>query len=348
MKKGITYSSYRTFCVAFSGAVGVFLGVLIIFSLIGAISTTTGREIERSYTLEIAPNTEGVRKVLSKKSPVVLQLYIAGLIGSERLNMQTVREQLQESREGDLKDDRVKAILLRINTPGGTVTDSDGIYRALLAYKEQYNVPIYAYVDGLCASGGMYVASAADKVFASEISLIGSVGVLSPAFLNFSKLIEKIGVEALTLSEGKGKDDMNPLRPWKPGEDEMYKSIIKYYYDHFVNLVVKARPQIGKEKLIQEYGASIFPAEKAKEYGFIDGDGYSRNQALKLLLKEIGIEDDYYQVVELKEENWVSRLFSGQSSLLEGTMKHKLELPQEFDPQLSGKFLYLYAPDRDL
>lgn len=65
--------------------------------------------------------------------------------------------------------------LVYINTPGGTVVDADGIYRALLEYKTKYDVPIYAYIDGLCASGGMYVALAADKIFASDVSLIGSV-----------------------------------------------------------------------------------------------------------------------------------------------------------------------------
>lgn len=338
---GILYGSFRSFFVALTATIGVAFGVILFISILGGIAATND-EVERDYKVEIVPNAKGVRKALSKKSPVILQLNINGIIGTEQLNMDTVREQLVESREGDLKKDRVKAILLTINTPGGTVTDSDGIYRAIKAYKEQYKVPVYAYVDGLCASGGMYVASAADKVFASDVSLIGSIGVLSPSFFNVSELINTIGIKTLTISEGKGKDAMNPLRPWKPDEDKMYREIIEYYYKMFVNIVTEARPDINKEKLVDTYGAHIFPAEEAKSIGYITEANHSRNETLKLLLKEIGIDDDYYQVVQLDPNSWAAKLFSSESPIFGGTVKHKLEMPQEYDARLSGKFMYLY------
>lgn len=341
---GIFYGSVRSFFVAITTTVGIAIGLMIFLLIIGGVSSTTSKEIDQEYDLEILANAEGIRKVESKKSPVILQLNIHGIIGTETLNMNTIRQQLIESREGDLKKDRVKAIFLNINTPGGTVNDADAIYRSLLAYKEEYKVPVYAYVDGLCASGGMYVASAADKVFASEVSLVGSVGVLSPSFFNFTGLIEKIGVKSQTISEGKGKDDMNPFRPWKPDEDKMYKEIIKYYYDMFVSIVINARPEIGKEKLVEKYGASVFPAQLAQEYGYIDQANTSRNEALKRLLHEIDIDDDYYQVIGMKSSNWASKIFSKSNPLLQGTVNHKIELPQEIDASLSGKYLYLYQP----
>src|SRR5690606_9333623 len=135
--------------------------------------------------------------------------------GTESFNMNTFRAQLMESREGIFEKSPVVALLLHIQSPGGTVIDADGIYRAIKAYKAQHNIPVYAYVDGLCASGGMYIAAAADKIFASDVSLIGSVGVISPPTFNFTKTMEKLGIEALTLSAGIGKDDLNPFRPWK-------------------------------------------------------------------------------------------------------------------------------------
>ncbi|MEM1282162.1 MAG: S49 family peptidase [Chlamydiota bacterium] len=341
---GIFYGSVRSFFVALTATIGVVFGFIFLLLIIGGISSSTNKEVDQDYDLEILANADGVRKVESKKSPVILQLNIHGVIGAESLNMHTIRQQLIESREGDLEKDRVKALLLHINTPGGTVNDADAIYRAVLAYKEKFQIPVYAYVDGLCASGGMYVASAADKVYASEVSLIGSVGVLSPSFFNFTGLIDKIGVKSQTISEGKGKDDMNPFRPWKPDEDKMYKEIIKYYYDMFVSIVINARPQIGKEKLVEKYGAGIFPAQLAQEYGFIDQANASRSETLKRLLHEINIEDDYYQVVGMSSSNWASKIFSKNNPLLKGTMHHKIELPQEVDANLSGKYLYLYQP----
>lgn len=344
--QGVLYGAVRSFCMAIMATIGIFLGIFIFILMIGGISTTTTNEIDQKYNVEILPNAEGIRKSESNKSPVILQLNIKGIIGTELLNTETINNLLVESREGDLKNDRVKAILLYINTPGGTVTDSDGIYRAIKSYKEKYKVPVYAFADGLCASGGMYVACAADKVFANDVSLIGSIGVLGPSFMNFSKLIEKVGVDSLTISEGKGKDAMNPLRPWKPDEDENFKKIIKYYYEMFVDIVASSRPSIGKEKLVETYGAGVFPAELAAKYGYIDANNHSREDVLKLLLKELGIEDTYYQVVQLESSNWVTKLFSSKNSLLKGEIKHSLNLPEEIETSLSNKYLYLYSPNR--
>jgi protease-4 len=269
MRDSILYSAIRALAMAFCVVIGLCLGFVFISVLIGVLSTDgTTTKLTTVTTEEILPDAEGRRESLPNDAPVILQLDITGVIGMEGLDTKSIRQQLVESREGDLKDDRVKGILLHINTPGGTVSDADGIFRLVGDYKKKYQVPVYAYIDGLCASGGMYVALAADKVFATDTSLIGSVGVIAPTFLNLTKLLDKIGVEALTISAGKDKDALNPLRTWKPGEDENYRQIIEYYYNHFVELVTTHRPDISKEKLIKDYGAHIFPAPEAKESFF--------------------------------------------------------------------------------
>lgn len=346
MRESVLYAALRSFCIALFSMVGICLGIIPVILLFSLLSGYNETAPETKYTVEILPNAENIRKTMSKDAPVILNLDIHGVIGLETLNSQTVRRMLVESREDTLKKDRVKAILLNISTPGGTVTDADGIYRALKDYKEKYKVPIYAYVDGMCASGGMYVASAADKIYASDVSLIGSVGVIISSFLNVSQLMEKIGVNSLTLSAGKGKDDMNPLRPWKPGEQDNFKAIVDYYYDEFVTIVSSNRPKLSKEKLISVYGANVFPAEKAAEYGYIDGHGLSRNDTLKLLLKEIGIEDNYYQVVGMESKTWLHTLFNSQSTLFTGKVSHELLLPGELNSQLTNKYLYLYVPSK--
>jgi ClpP class serine protease len=124
----------------------------------------------------------------------------------------------------------------------------------------------------------------------------------------------------------------------------MYKNIIKIYYDMFVDIVTSARPAMSKEKLIQEYGAGIFPAAQAKEYSYIDGANMNRNDVLKLLLKELNIDDDYYQVVQLDDTSWISKVFNNKNPLFQGKVTHTVNLPQEIDPKLSGQFLYLYSP----
>lgn len=346
MRESIFYSIIRAFFVALFAVVGFCVGLILLVLLIAMLSTSSSvtTDSEGTFSQKILANANGERKTVTSDAPVVLQLNIDGVIGTADLNMQTVNKQLLESREGDFKNNRVKAILVRLNTPGGTVVDADGIYRAIKTYKAQYKVPVYAYVDGLCASGGMYVACAADKVYSSDVSLIGSVGVISPSFLNFSQLIEKIGVQAVTISAGKDKDLMNPLRPWKPDEPKIVQDLINYYYDHFVNVVTTNRTEISKEKLIGEYGANIFNPVQAKEYGFIDVENADQRDTLRHLLVAANITDENYQVIELHHKTWLSELLTSKSALLTGNITHRLETTPDMDPKLSNQFLYLYKP----
>lgn len=345
MKESIFFASIRAFFVSLFAILGIFFAFFPIIYLLSYTSTSLPAEAETVYTPEIVANAEGKRKALASDAPVILKININGVIGLDHISMANVRQQLLESRENTLKNNRVKGIMLYMNTPGGTVVDADGIYHALKAYKEQYKVPIYAYVDGLCASGGMYIAMAANEIYSSDVSMIGSIGVLSPPFFNVSKLIKDWGIEALTLTAGKDKDELNPFRPWKPDESENIQELIKYYYGIFVDTVASNRPEVSKEKLINDYGAKVFNPVQAQEIGYITAAGKSYNDALKKLVKAVGIEDDFYQVIELKKESWYTSLFSKDTlSLFKGQVTHSLQLPQELDPRLMNQFLYLYRP----
>lgn len=344
MKESLWYVSFRSLLVTLFSMIGVALGLILFIILFGGAFFNIETEPEYKYAVKIAPNAEGVRKSMPDTTPVILKLDIAGTIGTDTLTMDSVKQMLIESREDTLKDNRVKGLMLYIQSPGGAAVDSDSIYHAIKAYKEQYKVPVYAYVDGLCASGGMYVACAADKIYASEVSLVGSVGVIIQPFVNLSTLMDKVGVNSMTLYAGKGKDDMNPLRQWKPGEQDNLQSIVDDYYAQFVNIVAENRPRLDKNKLIKEYGANIFPAAKAFEYGYIDAHGVSYSEVLKTLVQEIGIQDDNYQVLQMESKNWVSQLLKSSSPVLTGTLKHQIQLPPELNPALMNKFLYLYQP----
>jgi len=342
MQHGIIRGSIRALFVVLFGTLGFFAAFIVLGLFFSLFSSSESPDLENRYSLEIAPNANGVRKQLSTSAPVILQLNVDGIIGTKLLNKDTVSTLLTESREGSLKKDRVKAILVQLNTPGGTVEDADAIYRQLLNYKKQHNIPIYGYVDGLLASGGMYIASACDKVYASDASLIGSVGVIVPTFFNASKLMGTLGLETTTLYAGKGKDAGDPTRPWSPEEFKNLNSIIEFYYKQFVDIVAKARPKVNKEALVKDYGAQIYPAPIAVEIGYIDKAGASRADALKDLLAKLSIEDEFYQVVTLKDESWFNKIFNSQNPLFEGRIEHRLNINDALDPRLEGKFLYLW------
>lgn len=340
--ESIFKSSIRVLFKAFFAMVGIALGLIAFIMIIGSV-TRDSDEIQRTYTPEILPNAQGVRKKLAVETPVILQVNIGGLIGMDLLNVKTVRQQLIESREGTLKKDRVKAVLVSIDSGGGTAIDADGIYRLLAAYKKQYNVPVYAYVDGMCASGGFYIACAADKIFASDVSLIGSVGVLVyPPSFNVYKPLETLGIESKTFSAGKGKDALDSFRPWKEGEGKMLQQIVDTYYEIFVDIVLENRPQMNREELVQALGAEVFPAKQAQEYGYIDGIYPSIRDVISLIAGDLGFEEDKYQVIQLEKEKWYTQLFSMSSPLKSGKIKH--EISGFSSPEFASKnpILYLY------
>jgi len=344
MRDSIFWSSIRAFFVTIFILIGLGVGLVLVVLMLSGTSTTSITEFDKNYKQEVVANANGERKSVSSSAPVILKLNIHGVMGLENLTTAKIRRQLMESREGDLKDNRVKAVLLHINSPGGTVTDADGIYHAIKEYKEQYNVPVIAYIEGICASGGVYVACSADKIYSSDISMIGSVGVISPPFLNFYELMQKFGVKALTIYEGKGKDDLNPTRPWEKDEGDNIRALIQFYYAKFVDIVSSNRPKLTKEILINDLGAKVFNPIEAAEYGFTDG-GMTYRDTLKLLLKQLKIEDETYEVVEMKKDNWVMQLFDAKSSLFTGELVHKVQLMPELDAKLMNQYLYIYLPN---
>lgn len=348
MRESIFKSSFRLFFLVITGVISLFVAFALILVLAGSSMDNIEGTPEISYRFnpKVIPNAKNVRKVLSKDHPVILKINIFGEIGTEALNKQTIENLLVESRERTFENDRVKAVILNINTPGGTVTDANAIYRALKDYKTQYKTPIYAYVDGLCASGGMYIACAADKIYSSDTSILGSVGVIIGPFMNYSKLMDKVGIISETITAGKDKDEMNPFREWKPREGENLQQLTDYFYNHFVDIVAANRPLLTHDKLKNEYGAHIFPAALAQEYGYLDGSDHTFNQALTLLAKDIGIDDDMYQVVELENNSWFASLFKGKANLglLSGEVKHTLDLPPQLNPDFMNQPLYLYRP----
>jgi len=340
-RESIFLSSLRKFFHSFFGVIGFFIALIpIIFIL--SIFGSDAEKISKNV-LTYLPDLKGRSDVLPSSSPVILRININGEIGSEDLTWEQIQSQLFESQKGALKQGRVKGILLHLQTPGGGVNDSDMIYQILAAYKKQYNVPIYAFVDGISASGGTYISCASDKIFATPSSIVGSVGVISGPYFNVSKTMEKVGLEALTFSEGKDKDMLNPTRPWKEKEGESLTKIDEASYEMFVDVVTKSRPKLDREKLINEYGAQVFIAKEAKDLGYIDEVG-TYHDALFSLLEEAKIDPDKpYQVVELKpKRRWIADLVRGES-LLNGKLKHSLHLGGEQKANSSG-IMYLYNP----
>lgn len=245
--------------------------------------------------IAVEPDHLGNAQPLSRAAPIILRFDIYGVIGLGDLTTSQFEIFFTDIFNSLIEKERVHAIMLHINSPGGTDTDSAGIYSLIKELKEELGgIPVYAYVDGMCASGGVYIACAADKIFASNSSKIGSVGVVVGPLINLHKGMEKLGIESETIYKGKRKDLFNPLRKWEVDEGKSLEALATLLYDQFLDVVTNARPKIKKEQLKEEIGADLFIAKTAQELGFIDEVGLSYKEALKSLAEAAKL--DNYQV----------------------------------------------------
>ena len=343
-RESIFVSMIRSFCKAFFAVIAIFLALFIVSVVYGLF--TSPYEPEEKTQVAILPDLNDELQVHAYNSPVVLQISINGVIGEPlRLDTDTIHNILVDSNRGFLTD-RVKAILLHFNTPGGTVTDADNIYRMLKATKEKYKIPIYGYVNGLCASGGMYVSCAADKMYASPTSIIGSVGVIMGPFFNVVEGLGKIGVTSQTITQGLDKDMMTPFRPWKPDEDAALRSLMGFFYHRFVDLVAASHPRMNKELLVSQYGANIFDGPGAMERGYIDVADAEYKTALRDLIAAANIDPAHpYQVVELTPRfNFLGQISSSSANLLTGKIEHHFNFGEKRPPSIRDQFAYLYEP----
>ncbi len=335
--KDLFRSTLKSFFRVIGFGVAVLLLILFFAALMHSPPATTS-----TTSASVVPNHEWQQNPLSITTPTLLKINIQGVIGLDHLTQDNVRSQLVDTINGQIKQEQVKGVLLAVNSPGGTVDDADGIYRLILQYKEKLKVPVYAYIDGICASGGTYIACAADKIYSSDASIVGHVGVIMPTVFNFSGLMDHLGIQSKTIIAGKDKDALNPFRPWTANEGADFQTITDAFYQRFVHIVSSNRPKLTKEVLIAQ-GAVVYPAQQAVTLGYADGLLNTIDDAMKLMSTELGIDKDY-QVVELKTKTWVEELFGSAQGRFSGKVEHYLRLPGDLHPSLHGKHLYLYWP----
>jgi len=195
------------------------------------------------------------------------------------------REALKKAEE----DDDLAAVIVRINSPGGTVTASDIIRHDIQAFKERKKVPVYACIMSIGASGAYYIATAADQIVAHPTAITGSIGVLLLKF-NVEGLLEKVGVREQTIKSGDKKDILSPFRAATPEEQRLVQVVIDQLYQRFLDVIV-ARPHntLSREELKLLADGRIYTASQALAAKLIDKTGYM-DDVIADLKKQIGVE----------------------------------------------------------
>jgi len=257
-----------------------------------------------------------------------------GLLGQPASSMVSIiRESLQKAG----KDDRIVGLILRINSSGGTVTASDIIHHDIVEFRKRRHVPVLACITGMGASGGYYVAAAADEIIAHPTAVTGSIGVIMMKF-NVEGLMGKIGVEEQTVKSGDKKDIMSPFRRATPEEVKLGQEIIDQLYSRFLD-VIMARPgnRLTRDELRKLADGRIYTAGQALEGRLIDRVGYLDDVIASV--RKSAREDNARVVSYYRPGTYKGSIYADA-----GEKGGALELFGGADAFGAGSFMYLWRP----
>jgi protease-4 len=247
-----------------------------------------------------------------------------------------LRMALEQARE----DDRVKAVVLEIDSPGGEVTASDIIYNAVV--KTRARKPVVVYMETLAASGGYYVSCGGKYLMANETTITGSIGVIIQTF-NYEQLFNKIGLASVVFKSGKFKDMLNGARAITPEERELVQGFVMKTYDKFLGIVAKERHLPADMLRNTVADGRILSGKEALENKLIDGVGQIEDAFAKA--KQLGNAPEA-RVIKYGAPFSLGRFFRAFGET--GNTKIALELPKQLIPQLESGRAYLlpsyYAP----
>lgn len=242
------------------------------------------------------PQAELVETVVrGDEGPKILLVEIDGVIGASNdvgslfgghqySMVARVKEVLDLAR----RDDDVGALLLRIDSPGGTVTASEQIYTEINRYRSERDVPVMAQFLGTATSGGYYIAMAADAIQAHPTTVTGSIGVIFSS-LSFAGLMEKIGVEDQTITGGAYKNAGSPYRRLSDVERDQFQSIVDDLHARFREIVVIGRPDLSSDQVAPLADGRIFSAQQALANGLVDRVG-TLEEAVGALEQRLGVQ----------------------------------------------------------
>ncbi|MFS6937560.1 S49 family peptidase [Neisseria animaloris] len=235
------------------------VGVLIFLAVVvnSCSSSDTGNK------LNMATRTEDHTAVIS----------LTGIIGGEYEDQTAM---LRDSLKAAYENHKVKGIIIRANSPGGSPVVSNTAFNEIRNLKEQYksrNIPLYVVAEDVCASGCYYIASAADKIYADPSSIVGSIGVIGGGF-DLTGLIDKIGIKRRLKTAGSNKGMGDPFSPETPEQTKIWESMLADIHNEFIKAVKLGRGGRLKDKQYPDvFSGRIYTGNEAKQVGLIDDYG---------------------------------------------------------------------------
>ena len=251
-----------------------------------------------------------------RKKNIVSVIMFTGIIApnmgrKKGLNVQD----FDKSIEMAFQNKNVKAVALLINSPGGSPVQSDFLSKRIISLSLEKNIPVISFVEDVAASGGYWLACAANEIFASKASILGSIGVISAGF-GFHKAIEKLGIERRVYTAGKNKALLDPFSPEKNDDIKKLKDVQTELHDYFINYVKTRRGSKLLEDNQDLFSGTFWTGSKALELGLIDGIGEMKDVLKKRFGEKVKIKEyapkkrffDFGNLISIAFENIIDKV----------------------------------------
>jgi len=291
--------------------------------------------------IPLTTGVEGVEEhvVEGKGRDKVALIDVAGMISLARSPfskapplLAAVKEELKIASE----DERIKGVVLRLDSSGGGVTASDILYQEVMEFRRKKQVPVVVCVMDKSFSGGYYMSLAADEIMAHPTSVIGGIGVISFK-ITIEELLQKWGVEVESVKSGPLKDFWSPLRQSRPEETALMQEITDRLQKRFLGLLKENR-KISEDVVAEVAKGGIFDAGQALEMGLIDRIGYLDDAISRV--KELAGIDEARVVIYKRPGTYSENIYAAGAPLL-----HEMSLLERAASEvLSPSFRYQYLP----
>jgi protease-4 len=245
----------------------------------------------------------------------------------------SVKKQLEQARD----DDDVKAVILEVDSPGGGITASDIIYKAILDFKEKTKKKVIVSMQDVAASGGYYISAAADKIMSHPTTITGSIGVIMP-LINIADLVKKYGIEDISVKSGDMKDIGSPLKKMSNEEQEVLHSIVDEMYTRFLKIISEGR-NMAIEDVRKLADGRIYTGRQALDNGLIDQLGYIED-AIAVAKEMAGLKEA--TIIRYKKTFTLAEIFSGTMNDLFGNRTIKIDINVSPLDGNFPRFMYLW------
>jgi len=247
----------------------------------------------------------------------------------------------QENLDRAAADRRVRAVVVRINSPGGTVTASDLMHGQIGAFKERTSKPVIAVLMGVSASGGYYIACACDHIVAHPTTVTGSIGVVMQTF-SLAGTMQKLGIRADAIKSGPYKDAGSPLRDLEQTERQVFQKLIDEFHERFVEVVDAGRPALSVEQIRKLADGRVYSGKQAHELGLVDQLG-TLSDAVGAACERAGITEA--RVVRYhRPDAWRPNIYAGAPSDAPTTVNLVSLQLADWPAWCGPRFLYLWTP----